>query len=151
MTGQRKSGRKPCINDSDDHRAQLALWACPLCLFFLSLLTNILLLSLLSLWELISTKPNGSGVLSLVTCLVSRIQCSHCHCLTSISGQETKPCFKPLQAKVTVIRLDLYHLEMEDKEDQFSGHVHDSQLSGWIAPLTGDLRLLFVFCWPSYA
>ena len=39
--------------------------------------------------------------LSLTTGLVSRFRCSHHHDLTSISGQERKPCFKPLQAKAT--------------------------------------------------
>ena len=41
-----------------------------------------------------------TGHWSLVTGgLVVRIQHSHCHGLTSISGREPKPCFKLLQAK----------------------------------------------------
>ena len=39
--------------------------------------------------------------LSLTTGLVARIQRSHCCGPTSISGQEPKPCFKPLQAEAT--------------------------------------------------
>ena len=33
--------------------------------------------------------------------LVARIQRSHCHCPTSVSGWKLKSCFKPLQAKAT--------------------------------------------------
>ena len=36
-------------------------------------------------------------------------------------------------------------MEAGDKENQFGGHVHDSQLSGWMASLAGELRLLFFF------
>ena len=39
--------------------------------------------------------------LSQTTGLVARIQLSHCHDLTSISDEEPKPCFKPLQTKAT--------------------------------------------------
>jgi len=38
---------------------------------------------------------------SLTTGLVARIQLSHCHDLTSVSGWKLKPYFKPLQAKAT--------------------------------------------------
>ena len=51
-------------------------------------------------------KVSGPGVLSLATGLVARIQHSHCCSLTSISGQEPKSCFKPLQAEAT---WDQYH------------------------------------------
>ena len=37
--------------------------------------------------------------------LVARIQRSHCHCPTLISGWEPKSCFKPLQAEATRDRL----------------------------------------------
>ena len=44
---------------------------------------------------------------SLVPCgLVAKIQHSHCNGLTSVSGQEPKSCFKPLQTKAT---RDQYH------------------------------------------
>ena len=39
--------------------------------------------------------------LSLTTGLIVRIWCSHCHDLASISGQESKPLFKPLQLEAT--------------------------------------------------
>ena len=51
-------------------------------------------------------KVSGPGVLSLAAGLVARIQHSHCHNLTSISGQERKSCFKPLQAEAA---WDQYH------------------------------------------
>ena len=44
--------------------------------------------------------------LSLTTSLAARIWCFH-HCgLTSVSGQEPKPCFKSLQAEATWDQLD---------------------------------------------
>ena len=46
-------------------------------------------------------KIQRAKTLPLATGLVARIQCSHCLSLTSISGQEPKSCFKPLQAKAT--------------------------------------------------
>ena len=51
--------------------------------------------------------------LSLATGLVARIQHSHCHGPTSISGWEPKPCFKSLQAKATWDHLHLHvdHLD----------------------------------------
>ena len=44
--------------------------------------------------------------LSLTTSLVARIWCFHRGGLTSISGQEPKPCFKSLQAEATWDQLD---------------------------------------------
>ena len=85
-----------------------ALWVYSHVLFFL--LINNLLVSLLSicLWKCISTQLQARA-LSLATGshgLVARIQCSHCHGLTSISGlhslaRELKSCSKPLQAEAT--------------------------------------------------
>ena len=46
-------------------------------------------------------KAEGPRGLSLATSLVARIQRSHCHSLTSISGWELKSCFKRLQAEAT--------------------------------------------------
>ena len=54
----------------------------------------------LSLWEFISTKLQGQA-LPLVTGLVARIQCFHCHSLTSTFGQEPKSCLKKLKAEAT--------------------------------------------------
>ena len=42
-----------------------------------------------------------ASAFSLTTGPVPRILYSHCHDLTSISGQELKPCFKPWQTKAT--------------------------------------------------
>ena len=85
-----------------------ALWVYSHVLFFL--LINNLLVSLLSicLWKCISTQLQARA-LSLATGshgLVTRIQCSHCHGLTSVSGlhflaRELKSCSKPLQAEAT--------------------------------------------------
>ena len=47
-----------------------------------------------------SAKPQGQGPVT-DTGLVARIWCAHCRDLTSITGWEPKPCFKPLQAEAT--------------------------------------------------
>ena len=72
----------------------------------LFLLINTLLVSLLSIsiQKFTFTHLMGQGLVtghwSLVTGgLVVRIQHSHCHGLTSISGWELKPCFKLLQQR----------------------------------------------------
>ena len=46
----------------------------------------------------------AEGPLSLITCLMARIWCFHCHDPASTSGQEPKPCFKLLQAKATRVQ-----------------------------------------------
>ena len=68
-------------------------------LFFL---INTLLVSLLSVFVgILFLQSLRTGAMSLTTGLVARIQCSHLHNLTSISGGELKPHFKPLQAEAT--------------------------------------------------
>ena len=52
------------------------------------------------LWGILC-KAKEPGLLSLTTCLVVRIWCSHLCDLDSISGGELKPHFKLLQAKAT--------------------------------------------------
>ena len=92
------------------------VWACPRVYphvpFFL--LINTLLVSLLSisLWKFSSTQLTGQG---LVTGHWSsaRIQRSHCCSPTSISGQEPKPCFKPLQAEATWDQSIVFNLNIK--------------------------------------
>ena len=88
-------------------RARLSL-SPPMCLstHTLFLPINTLLVSLLSIsiQKFTFTHLMGQGLVtghwSLVTGgLVVRIQHSHCHGLTSISGWELKPCFKLLQQR----------------------------------------------------
>ena len=66
------------------------------------LLINTLLVSLppISLWKFIFCKALWTRALSLATGLVARIQLSHSRGLTSVSGWEPEPCFKPLQARL---------------------------------------------------
>ena len=70
--------------------------------FFLLLIINTLLVSLLSIfWGFFLCKAKEPRVLSLSTCVVARIWFSHCCGPALISGWEPKPCFKLLQAEVT--------------------------------------------------
>ena len=66
-------------------------------LFFL---VNTLRVSLLSIFVGIHF-CRAEGPLSLITGLMARIWCFHCHDPASTSGQELKPCFKLLQAEAT--------------------------------------------------
>ena len=78
----------------------------PVCLstspVFFFLLLNPLFASLFSLFgAILLCKAKEPGPLSLTTCLVVRIWCSHLCNLDSVSGEELKPHFKRLQAKAT--------------------------------------------------
>ena len=87
--------RKPTLSPS------LPLCAYSHVLFFLLIHTSLISLLSVSLWKFIFRKATRARALSLATGLVARIQRSRCHSLTSVSGQESKSCFKLLQAKAT--------------------------------------------------
>ena len=68
------------------------------CTLFLQV--NTLHISLLSIFVgILFCRAEGS--LLLITGLMARIWCLHCHDPASASGQEPKPCFKLLQAEAT--------------------------------------------------
>ena len=103
-----KKTRKKCphINDLNCHKGVTFSLGLPVCLsthtvlFFL--LINTSLVSLLSVFVgVLLLQSRRARALSLTTGLVARIWSSHCCDLTSISGQEQKPCFKLLQAEAT--------------------------------------------------
>ena len=99
MTGQRKPGRIPHESSSNSHQGMTQLLSLPLsesahvsihmyCVLFLPLI-NTSPASLLSIFmEILFCKAEGPGPLSLATGLVARIQRSHRHDPTSISGCE---------------------------------------------------------------
>ena len=68
---------------------------------------NTLLVSLLSLYG--TSLLQNQWALSLATGLVARIQRSHHHSLTSISGWDSKSRFKLLQVEATQDHVDWMH------------------------------------------
>ena len=84
--------------------AWLPLWPCP-CVYphiYFFLLINTLPVSLLSNFVgILFCTADGLGLCQWARAPVTRIQHSHFWNPTSISGQEKKPFFKPLQANAT--------------------------------------------------
>ena len=98
--------------------------ACSHALFFLLMNTWLVSLLSVSLREFSSTKSMGQGACHWPLVpggLMARIQCSHCHGLTSVSGREPKSCFKPLQAKTSWDQLPLTFQGSEEVTSRISG------------------------------
>ena len=78
------------------------LWASPRSIhiyYFPRIRTLLVSLLPISMWKFNSTQQWARALSIVPAGLVARIQDSHCHSQTSISGQETKSCFKLLQAE----------------------------------------------------
>ena len=98
----------PHKSDSNRHKGATLSLSSPVCLStrtVLFFLVSTLLVSLLSVFVgILFCKADGPGLCHQPLVpggLVARIQCSHCHCPTSIYGRKPKPYFKPLQAEAT--------------------------------------------------
>ena len=92
-----QTATRPGLGDS--------LWVC-LCVYpyvlYSSPLNKYFTTSLLSIFVgIFFCKAKRPGPLSLTTGLVGRIWSFHCRNLTSVSGWEPKPRFKPLQTEAT--------------------------------------------------
>ena len=105
MIGPRKPRRNAPYKWFKLPRGRDSLWA-HLCVYplvlYSFLLINTLLVSLLSVFlGILFLQSRRARTLSLTPGLVAGIRRSHCRDPTLITGQELKPCFKPLQAEVT--------------------------------------------------
>ena len=94
----------PHVSDSNYHQGTTLFLSPPMYVYphvHFFLLINTLLISLLSisLWQFISTKPKGQGLVTGHWPWRSSGQ--DCCYLPSISGPKRKSCFKPLQVKAT--------------------------------------------------
>ena len=95
----------PHISKSNYH-GSMTLWAHPcvyphVLFFFFPKWTLCWFHYLLCLCGNSFLQNQRARALSLATGLVARIQHSHYHGLTAVSGWKLKPCFKPLQTKAT--------------------------------------------------
>ena len=79
-------------------------------------------------------QSHRARALSLTSDLVARIRCSHRRNPTTITGQEPKPCFKPLQAEATgdqfQILLSSHHRTTLNTHTHTHTHTHTPLTKG---------------------
>ena len=85
-------------------------------------------------------KEERLGLLSLTTGLLGRSQCSHPCDLTSISGRESKSCFKSLKAEATQDQVDRNKINL-DWNDEFVSATFDNNIFSTYSILWDSIKM----------